>query len=121
MRTIENLQRLCTLKAAEIAAKHPYFIKESFKTYEQPISIRTLGVYGTCQDIDGVKALITFKTRNGKDVGGRFAVFVSEIEREESAQGHSLLVFKVGLLSLDKYGCAQRVVSCNLQTKRHHT
>jgi hypothetical protein len=106
MRTIENLQNLCILKAAEIATKHSYFIEESVKIYEQPVSIRVLGGY----DIDRVKALFTFKTRNGEDVGERFAVFVSEIRQKEDAPEHGQLVFEVGLLSLDKYGCAQRVV-----------
>lgn len=93
MRTIENLHSLCILKAAEIVSKHPYFIEESAKIY---------GNYG----IDRVKAIFVFKTRNGE----RFAVFVSEIEREKGAQEHGQLTFKVGLLSLDKYGCAQRVI-----------
>jgi len=110
MRTIEDLHNLCILKATEIATEHPYFIQESVKTYEQPVSIRILGVHDTCHDIDRVKALFTFKTRNGEDVGELFAVFVSEIRQKEGAQEHGQLVFEIGLLSLDKYGCAQRVV-----------
>ena len=110
MRTIENLHNLCILKAAEIVSKHHYFIEESVKTYEQPVSIRLPGGYYTRYDIDGVKALFTFKTRNGEDVGELFAVFVSEIRQKEGAQEHGQLVFEIGLLSLDKYGCAQRVV-----------
>ena len=103
MRTIENLHDLCILKAAEIVSKHPYFIEGSVKIYKQSVSIRLLGYH---YDLDRVKALFTFRTRNGE----RFAVFVSEIELEEGAQKHSQLVFKVGLLSLDKYGCAQEVI-----------
>ena len=110
MRTIESLHNLCILKATEIATKHPYFIEESTKIYEQPVSSRLLRDYDPCYDICLVKALFTFKTRNGEDVGERFAVFVSEIRRKEDAQGHSQSFFEVGLLSLDKYSCAQEVI-----------
>ena len=119
MSTIGNLHNLCILKAAEIASKHPYFIEESAKIYEQPMYIRPLRDYDPRYDTCLVKALFTFKTRNGESAGERFAVFVSEIKQKEDAQGHSQPIFEVGLLSLDKYGCAPEVIHTECMSASH--
>lgn len=112
MKTIQELHEACIIKAAAITREHPYILEESVKVYERPESIRVLSCYDYSPDITRVKAVFTFKTRNGEDRDGLFAVFVSEIEHIASTKIPDYVEsrFQVGLLKMDSFGHAERIL-----------